>query len=115
MFLRDTEEERCGAKDVGEMDWKEWGMGNCCRMYVCENNTKEKKNMKGDKDKLILWYWWMYEFIKANIEATSFIGSYFFYIIYIICFLLLLGKVVNVTILRFNSQSSVREQNLVGP
>lgn len=55
--------------------WGRWiersgGTGNCCGKYVCEKNTKEKKNVKGDKDKLILWYWWMYEIMKANIEAT---------------------------------------------
>lgn len=41
--------------------WGRWtersgGTGNCCGMYICEKNTKEKKNVKGDKDKLILWY-----------------------------------------------------------
>lgn len=43
---------------VGGWTERNGGIGNCCGTYVCENNTKEKqeKNVKGDKDKLTLWY-----------------------------------------------------------
>lgn len=57
---------RCGGDGLRGVEERETAVES---MYV-KRTQKRKKNVKGDKDKLILWYWWMYEIMKANIEAT---------------------------------------------